>query len=158
MTPDPYGRSRGAGPELRIGDDEREAAVRALGEHFAAGRLTKEEFDERSDRAWVARTRSALMPLFADLPRAEPGGPQAIGSFDRRDQRGQRGPRPAPGHPGWWFGARLAPVLAIVIALVVLTHLPLFLLLLIGWVLLVKSGRHWGHRSWERGHTHPWVR
>ena len=37
------------GPELRIGDDDREAAVTALGEHYAAGRLTKEEYDERAD-------------------------------------------------------------------------------------------------------------
>jgi hypothetical protein len=40
--------------EMRIGDAEREAAVTALGEHFAAGRLTKEEYDERSGRAWTA--------------------------------------------------------------------------------------------------------
>ena len=37
------------GPELRIGDAEREATISALGEHYAAGRLTKEEYDERSD-------------------------------------------------------------------------------------------------------------
>ena len=55
--------------EPRIGDAEREAAVTSLGEHYAAGRLTKEEFDERSDQAWAARTAAGLWPLFADLPR-----------------------------------------------------------------------------------------
>jgi hypothetical protein len=55
-------------PELRIGDREREAAVAALGEHYVAGRLTKEELDERTAGAWVARTNSELAPLFVDLP------------------------------------------------------------------------------------------
>jgi hypothetical protein len=60
-------------PEPRIGDVEREAAVHALGEHYAAGRITKDEFDERSDVAMGARTNADLRPLFADLP--GPSGP-----------------------------------------------------------------------------------
>ena len=76
------------GPELRIGDDDREAAVTALGEHYAAGRLTKDEYDERAERAWEARTMSALTPLFADLPR-----PQAPARATP--------PQPGRGHPGW---------------------------------------------------------
>src|SRR4051794_41885231 len=60
-------------PEIRIGDAEREAAVTALGEHYAAGRLTKEEFDERAGIAWTAKTNSTLWPLFADLPRPQAG-------------------------------------------------------------------------------------
>lgn len=54
--------------EIRIGDAEREQAVSALGEHYLAGRLTKEEYDERTAVALTARTASALQPLFADLP------------------------------------------------------------------------------------------
>jgi hypothetical protein len=41
---------------LRIGDADRDRAVAALGDHFAAGRLTADEFDDRSSRAWQART------------------------------------------------------------------------------------------------------
>jgi hypothetical protein len=48
---------------------ERDSAVSALGDHFAAGRLTREEFDERIDKAMQARFQSDLQPLFADLPR-----------------------------------------------------------------------------------------
>jgi hypothetical protein len=134
-------------PEVRIGDDEREAAVRALGDHFAAGRLTKEEFDERSEQAWVARTRSALMPLFADLPR-----PAAVSRPEVHAERGRR--------TGWGAGPWLAPVLVVVVALAVLTHLPLFLLLLVGWLLLARSGRMWGpHRHWSGGGPRrTWVR
>lgn len=53
---------------LRIGDAERDAAASALGEHYAAGRLTKDEYDERADDVSMARFDADLAPLFADLP------------------------------------------------------------------------------------------
>ena len=62
--------------EIRIGDAEREQAVSALGEHYLAGRLTKDEYDERAAAAWTARTRSQLQPLFWDLPVQQPVAPQ----------------------------------------------------------------------------------
>ncbi len=131
------------GPELRIGDDDREAAVTALGEHYAAGRLTKDEYDERSQRAWEARTMSALTPLFADLPRMQPAAAPAPP---------RPGPgRTAPGHPGWWAGARFLPVLVVLGLLVVFTHLPVFLLLIAAWIFLARSGRHWSHRHHHGG-------
>jgi hypothetical protein len=141
-------------PELRIGDEEREAAVAALGEHYAAGRLTKEEYDERAERAFAARTRSQLLPLFADLPRPV-GAPGAAG---RPDAAG-----PRRGRPGWWAGAWMAPVLAIVVGLVILTHLPLFLLVVLGWIIFARMGRHWarnrGHQhGYHQGHPGQWVR
>ena len=60
-------------PEPRIGDAERAAAADALADHYAAGRLTHEEFDERVAQVWTAKTNSHLSPLFIDLP--APGGP-----------------------------------------------------------------------------------
>src|SRR5688500_6412411 len=62
-------------PALRISDAERERAVRLLGEHHAVGRLTYEEFVERMDRAYEARTHEQLDGLTADLPATPP--PQA---------------------------------------------------------------------------------
>jgi hypothetical protein len=56
---------------MRIGNAEREAAVRALGEHYAQGRLDHEEYDERTTAAYAARTSDDLVPLFEDLPRDE---------------------------------------------------------------------------------------
>lgn len=56
----------------RIGDVERERAVARLGEHVGAGRLDLGEFDERSARAYGARTRADLDAVFADLPAAAP--------------------------------------------------------------------------------------
>ena len=130
-------------PELRISDAEREAAVTALGEHYAAGRLTKEEYDERADQAWEAKTRSALVPLFVDLPR-----PQAAtrSTYDRKAPSrtfAQQGDR--RGHPGWWAGAGMLPILLVVLALVLLTELPWFVLLIVAWVMWAKMFRHWGH-------------
>lgn len=59
---------------IRIGDTERDEAVSALGDHFAAGRLSREELDERIDLAVQAKFSTDLEPLFADLPKtaAEP--------------------------------------------------------------------------------------
>jgi Domain of unknown function (DUF1707)/TM2 domain len=58
-------------PSLRIGFSEREAAVRELGEHYAAGRLDGAEYEERTAIAYAARTADDLAPLFADLPREQ---------------------------------------------------------------------------------------
>ncbi|OLT15397.1 hypothetical protein BJF78_01230 [Pseudonocardia sp. CNS-139] len=58
---------------VRIGNAEREAAVRELGEHYAEGRLDAHEYEERTAAAYAARTVDDLAPLFADLPgHAEP--------------------------------------------------------------------------------------
>jgi len=61
-TPDPR--------SIRIGTAEREQAVKALGEHFAQGRLEPAEFEERMTAAYAARTASELDRLFDDLPSA----------------------------------------------------------------------------------------
>jgi hypothetical protein len=70
--------------EIRIGHAEREQAASALGEHFSAGRLDTEEFDDRIQKVYGAKTAGELAPLFADLPQppslAQQGPPRrAIG-------------------------------------------------------------------------------
>ncbi|OUC91305.1 DUF1707 SHOCT-like domain-containing protein [Streptosporangium minutum] len=54
--------------DLRIGDAERDAAVTALREHYAQGRLTHEELDERIELTLSARTGRELALTSADLP------------------------------------------------------------------------------------------
>jgi len=61
---------------LRVSDSDRDRAIAELSEHFQAGRLSTEEFEERTGRALQARTASDLAELFTDLPR-QPG---AIGA------------------------------------------------------------------------------
>jgi uncharacterized protein DUF1707/TM2 domain-containing protein len=58
---------------LRIGTAEREDAVRILGEHFAAGRLPMDEYEDRVTVALEAQTFGDLRPLFKDLPAPHPG-------------------------------------------------------------------------------------
>jgi uncharacterized protein DUF1707 len=55
--------------DLRVSDADRDRAISELSEHCQAGRLTADEFDERSGQALQARTGKELAILFADLPR-----------------------------------------------------------------------------------------
>ena len=62
----------------RIGDAERDQAASALSEHFAAGRLDRDELDARLTAAYSARTAADLEPLFRDLPTTQsPSRPPA---------------------------------------------------------------------------------
>ena len=54
--------------QLRASDADRDLAIAELSEHFETGRLSQDEFDERSARALRARTGQELTELFADLP------------------------------------------------------------------------------------------
>lgn len=124
--------------QLRIADADREAAVASLGEHYAVGRLTKEEYDERCEAAWAARTGADLRPIFGDLPgphRQPPAAPR----------------RPADRAARGWWPVPLVPVLAILLGVTVLTHLPVILIGLVAWFVLgrlfFRHGRV-AHRRW----------
>lgn len=54
--------------DLRVSDADRDRAVAGLSEAFQAGRITTEEFEQRSGQALGARTGKELAALFADLP------------------------------------------------------------------------------------------
>ena len=56
---------------IRASDQERESVVDVLRDAYADGRLTLDEFDERTSAAYAARMRAHLRELTADLP-AEP--------------------------------------------------------------------------------------
>jgi hypothetical protein len=62
--------------DIKVSDAERDQALAELGKHFQTGRLTQEEFEDRSERALAARTGAELRALFADLPQDPvPPGP-----------------------------------------------------------------------------------
>lgn len=54
---------------VRVGNEERQSAAHALGDHFSHGRLDAEEYEERVAAAYAARTHDELERLFDDLPR-----------------------------------------------------------------------------------------
>jgi len=55
-------------PKIRASDADRDRTAALLREHLAAGRLTPEEFHERLDLAYAAKTLGQLDELMADLP------------------------------------------------------------------------------------------
>ena len=54
--------------DLRVSDQDRDIAAQQLREHFAAGRLTQEELDQRVQTAYAAQTQQQLELLLWDLP------------------------------------------------------------------------------------------
>ena len=114
-----------SGPDLRIGDAERDVTTRQLRECFAQGRLTMDEFNDRLGQALAATTQSELDRLTQDLPPTRPS-PAAL-----PHTAGYRGdPRyahnPGRDHGGWQgasssCGSRMrSRVMAMVAGLLVL--------------------------------------
>ncbi|MGW0562594.1 DUF1707 SHOCT-like domain-containing protein [Streptomyces sp. NPDC003016] len=62
-------------PEMRASDAERERVAEVLRDAVAEGRLDMEEFDQRLDAVYKARTHGELEPLVRDLPVPGTGGP-----------------------------------------------------------------------------------
>ena len=112
---------------VRIGDAERDRAIASLGDHFAAGRLTAEEFDQRMDQALKARFNEDLEPLFADLPRTVE--PDVQSNSNRRPDL----------HLAWSAMLWMAPLIVIfaVVAAVVLSAPWLVWIFL--WVFLITG-------------------
>ena len=84
-------------PSLRIGDRERDAVATELREHFAHGRLTLDEFNQRLDAVFAAKTQGDLSRITADLPHVRSGGAPLPSA--RRTPGLASGP-PAAGWPG----------------------------------------------------------
>jgi hypothetical protein len=122
---------------LRVSDADRERVAERLREHFADGRLTADEFDERLSAALNAKTVRDLRGVLTDLPE-----PATV-------------PAQAPNTPPYWAGyrgparrrgPRLLPLL--VIALLLAVALPsagwllfaVLKLVLIGWLVICLLG------------------
>jgi hypothetical protein len=84
-------------PEMRASDAERERIAEVLRDALAEGRLGLEEFQERLDSAYAARTRGELVPLVRDLPQ-HPSGDGAVSGFEG----GGSEPAPSPGRRRRW--------------------------------------------------------
>lgn len=110
------------GSNIRVGDTEREAVAAQLREHYADGRLTLDELNERIDQAFAAKTRAELAGVTRDLPMgARPlasggsawqdatSGPSGSGSSGYSGRSGYSGAGQGPGRPF----AVLAPLLAL---------------------------------------------
>lgn len=138
-------------PEIRIGDADREQALQALAEHMSHGRLTIDEYGERSAGVTAAKTRGELDALFADLPEPHPKfGTQPPAA-------GQPAPTPSAGmQPATWTdrplnqrmvaaGLPLFWVVAVIIG--VTTHF--WWIMALPFIVTAIGRGLWGH-EWER--------
>jgi hypothetical protein len=95
---------QGAGDPLwgmRASDTDREAVVTVLRDAYTAGRLTLDEFDQRTSAAYAGKTWGELRGLTADLPEVPEMG---------ADLPGRPAPRPAPRADPVVMTRRAAPV------------------------------------------------
>ena len=114
-------------PRLRASDKDRERTAELLREHHAQGRLTPEEFDERIDRTFTAKT-------IGDLGALRPRG-SAV------DQRGQ-GVVSSRGVTTWAAWAAVSTALFVAWLGVGLVSggaawIPWFLLIVVPWALAI---------------------
>jgi DUF1707 SHOCT-like domain len=135
-----YGAS-GYGPTgdgMRVGNAEREATASELREHYASGRLTLEELNERLEAAFAARTRADLTAVLRDLPSAAAYGPSGAGAgtpwpgqpWGGNFGGGSRG----GGAGGAGSGPRGGPFAAFIPAVIGISMLTFFGLLALGGV------------------------
>jgi hypothetical protein len=109
---------------VRVSDAERDRALAELSEHFQAGRITQDEFDERSGLALTAKTGDDLRELFTDLPDGTivdgVHGDGAVHGDGTPRSAGSRSETPSPRaeqRPA--RGGRRPPIAAVVIACVI---------------------------------------
>ena len=125
------------GNNVRVGDADREAVAAQLREHYADGRLTLEELNERLDQTFAATTRADLNTVTLDLPQAmRPGGLPYTGAGQTAGAgwpgpgwQGPMAPRPGQGYGhggGSRGGGAFAPLLGVVWLLVILGSVLIF--------------------------------
>jgi hypothetical protein len=99
---------------MRVGDADREAVAAQLREHYADGRLTLDELNERLDQAFAAKTRADLNTVLRDLPYTQRPGQVAA----------------QPSGAGWQRGrapfAAFAPLMGLVWLFVIMGSVVLF--------------------------------
>jgi hypothetical protein len=157
---------------IRVSDADRERVTARLREHYAEGRLSTDELDDRVSAALGARTFGDLRRVMVDLPEpalAPPGGPvPPSGSAPRGWAPPGGAPPPWAGGYGWGFRRRrrlrIAPLL--LIALIAVLVLPgagfvlaaFFKVILVLWLVALVAGliaasrfRRHARRYWQSG-------
>jgi hypothetical protein len=86
-------------PGLRASDADRERLVDELEQHAIAGRLTTDEFEQRTGQAYEAKTVAELDKLRQDLPPVPAGG-QVVTHRQRRSDLTKRSLQETGGSAG----------------------------------------------------------
>jgi DUF1707 SHOCT-like domain len=138
---------------IRVSDADRDRVTAQLRDHFAAGRITPGELDERLSAALNAKTFADLRRIMADLPGPVPALPRAA-------------PPPLRATPAWAVRRRHPPfppliLLALLAALLIpggllaafVNVILLFWLMtfIVGAFAFGRSRRRWHHHGgWQR--------
>jgi hypothetical protein len=149
---------------IRISDADRERVTARLRDHFAEGRLSRDELDERITAALAAKTFGDLRRIMADLPDPLPVAPQT------------RPSAPWAAHRGFALGRRprLLPLVAfaLIAALVIpgagWVFFAFFQVVLAVWLVACLAGifaaarfrrhlrRHWHSGEGIYWHQYQW--
>lgn len=76
-----------ASGDYRVSAAERDAVIEELRDHAGAGRLTLDEFGERTEEALAAKTRSQLGRVLRELPRTRRRGQAGLAGTARGARR-----------------------------------------------------------------------
>jgi hypothetical protein len=137
--------------DLRIGDTEREDAIRKLGEHMSDGRLGMDEYGERTALVATAKTRGQLLALFTDLPDPRPAFNPAVAA---RTNQPARGREVSVGQRIWSAMVPLSAILALVLFLAVFKVWFVFLIpaavAILGGAIYGEDWRHDRRRQHRR--------
>jgi hypothetical protein len=127
---------------MRVSDADRERVTARLREHFAEGRLTQEELDERITATLNAKTFGELRRIMADLPEPEPAGAAA-----GPGKAGGWGPPPWTPRPyRYRRGPRLLPLVLLLLFLMFIlpgggwVFFGIFKVLLLLWIIACVAG------------------
>jgi Domain of unknown function (DUF1707) len=119
------GRQQEMNDRIRISDAERDQVAARLREHFAEGRLTQDELDERITAVFSAKTYGDLRHVLADLPGPAPAPPGSQPPGTQPPGSQPPGSQPSPGIQQWagprWVvhrrGPRVLPLVLLAVAL-----------------------------------------
>jgi len=148
---------------IRASDADRDRVTARLQEHYAAGRITRDELDERVAAVLHAKTFGELRPALADLPEPVPAPAAAPPAAPAR--------RAGPPWPARRHRPRLMPVFLLLLLTAVLVSsggwlaLALLKVVLIFWLVLMLAGvlvagriRRRTRRGMNAGYGPPWHR
>jgi DUF1707 SHOCT-like domain len=140
---------------IRVSDADRDRVTAQLRDHFAAGRITSVELDERLLAALNAKTFGDLRRIMADLPGPVPAWPDAA-------------PPPLRATPAWAIRRRppaFPPLILLALLVALLIPATGWLLatfvnvILLFWLMTFVAGAFAFGRSQRRWHHHGnWQR
>ena len=153
---------------IRVSDADRERVADRLREHFAEGRLSADELDERITATLSAKTFAELRRVTTDLPEPEP----APGAAPGMGRPGRPVPPPWAGRGGYGLRRRRSRILPLVLLLLIaalvlpgagFVFLAFIKVVLLFWLVASVAAifaaarfRRHARRHWQSGPRGPW--